>query len=217
MDLSEFSPSSTLITVVLIGLAPFAIVMVTSFAKIIVVLSLLRNALGVQQIPPNLVLNGLAMVLTIYVMYPVGLRMIEVSGGVDEALSSTERLLDTANRAKEPLRDFLLKHAEEPEREFFLDTIREIADPDQRGSFTAEDFVVVVPAFTISELTAAFQLGFLIFLPFIVIDLVIANVLMAMGMSMLSPTIVSLPFKLLLFVLVDGWSKLPHGLVLSYA
>ena len=216
MDLSSFSPSSTLITVVLIGLAPFAIVMVTSFAKIIVVLSLLRNALGVQQIPPNLVLNGLAMVLTIYVMYPVGLRMIEVSGGVDEALSSTERLLDTANRAKEPLRDFLLKHAEEPEREFFLDTIREIADPDQRGSFTAEDFVVVVPAFTISELTAAFQLGFLIFLPFIVIDLVIANILMAMGMSMLSPTIVSLPFKLLLFVLVDGWIKLPHGLVLSY-
>ena len=217
MDLSSFSPSSTLITVVLIGLAPFAIVMVTSFAKIIVVLSLLGNALGVQQIPPNLVLNGLAMVLTIYVMYPVGLRMLEATGGIDQALASTERLVETTNLAKEPLRDFLLKHTPELEREFFLDTIREIADPDQRDQFGAEDFVVVVPAFTLAELTAAFQLGFLIFLPFIVIDLVIANVLMAMGMSMLSPTIVSLPFKLLLFVLVDGWSKLPHGLVLSYA
>jgi type III secretion protein R len=217
MDLSEFSPSSTLITVILIGIAPFAIVMVTSFAKIVVVLSLLRNALGVQQVPPNLVLNGLAMILTIYVMYPVGMRMVEVSGGVNQSLDSTEQLVGTVNRAKEPLRNFLLKHTGEAEREFFLDTILTIADPDQQDRFSTDDFVIIVPAFTISELTAAFQLGFLIFLPFLVIDLIIANILMAMGMSMLSPTIVSLPFKLLLFVLVEGWVKLALGLVLSYS
>ena len=217
MDLTEFTPSSALLTVILLGLAPFVIVMVTSFAKIVVVLSLLRNALGVQQIPPNLVLNGLAMILTVYVMYPVGEEMLEASGGIDETLASTDRLLEGANRAKEPLREFLLEHADAPEREFFLDTIREIADEERRAGFTAEDFVVVVPAFTVSELTSAFQIGFLIFLPFLVIDLVISNILMAMGMMMLSPTIVSLPFKLLLFVLVDGWIKLSHGLVLSYA
>ena len=216
MDLTTFTPSSALLTVIVLGLAPFVVVMVTSFAKIVVVLSLLRNALGVQQIPPNLVLNGLAMVLTIYVMYPVGERMLEASGGIDEALDGTEQLVRAVDLAKEPLRDFMIEHAEVPEREFFLDTIREITDEERRESFSAEHFVVVLPAFTVSELTDAFQIGFLIFLPFIVIDLVISNILMAMGMMMLSPTIVSLPFKLLLFVLVDGWIKLSHGLVLSY-
>ena len=217
MDVSTFTPSSALLTVILLALAPFVIVMVTSFAKIVVVLSLLRNALGVQQIPPNVVLNGLAMILTIYVMYPVGQDMLEASGGIDGGvLEDTERLIGAANLAKEPLREFLVEHADAPEREFFLETIREIASEERRDDFTVDDFVVVVPAFTVSELTAAFQLGFLIFLPFLVIDLVISNILMAMGMMMLSPTIVSLPFKLLLFVLIEGWTKLAHGLVLSY-
>ena len=216
MDLTTFTPSSALLTVIVLGLAPFVIVMVTSFAKIVVVLSLLRNALGVQQIPPNLVLNGLAIVLTIYVMYPVGEEMIEASGGIEEALEGTEQLVRAVELAKEPLREFMIAHAEAPEREFFLDTIREVADEDRAASFDAEHFVVVLPAFTVSELTDAFQIGFLIFLPFLVIDLVISNILMAMGMMMLSPTIVSLPFKLLLFVLVDGWIKLAQGLVLSY-
>ncbi len=216
MDLTQFSPSSALLTVVLLALAPFVIVMITSFTKIIVVLSLLRNALGTQQIPPNLVLNGLAMVLTIYVMYPVGQAMLERVSTVEDIGTSTEKLLEGADAAKEPLRQFLLKHADAPEREFFLGTIRRMVSDDQADSIGAEDFVVIVPAFTISELTAAFEIGFLIFLPFIIIDLVISNILMAMGMMMLSPTIISLPFKLLLFVLVEGWAKLSHGLVLSY-
>ena len=216
MDLTQFSPSSALLTVVLLALAPFVVVMVTSFTKIIVVLSLLRNALGVQQVPPNLVLNGLAMVLTIYVMYPVGLRMLEQVSTVDGIGTSTEKMLEGANAAKEPLREFLVKHASATEREFFQGTIQRMLPDDQVDSVRADDFVVIVPAFTISELTAAFQIGFLIFLPFIIIDLVISNILMAMGMMMLSPTIISLPFKLLLFVLVEGWAKLAHGLVLSY-
>lgn len=110
----------------------------------------------------------------------------------------------------------MLKHSSEREREFFLTTIRKMVDSEQASTMSSKDFIVVVPAFTISELTSAFQIGFLIFLPFVVIDLVISNILMAMGMMMLSPTTISLPFKLLLFVLVEGWTKLAHGLVLSY-
>lgn len=216
MDLTVFSPSSALLTVVLLALAPFAAVMVTSFTKIVVVLSLLRNALGVQQVPPNLVLNGLAMVLTVYIMYPTALLMLDRVSGLDDFTSSTDNMIEAANLAKEPLRDFLIKHSEVREREFFLTSIKKMLTDDRQSEISSNDLVVLIPAFTISELTSAFQIGFLIFLPFIVIDLVIANILMAMGMMMLSPTIVSLPFKLLLFVLVEGWTKLAHGLVISY-
>lgn len=217
MDLTQFSPSSALITVVVLALAPFVAVMVTSFTKIVVVLSLLRNALGLQQVPPNVVLNGLALVLSIYVMYPVGTAMAERLQGVTEVPGSTQGLLKAAEAAKEPLREFLVKHSRPLERAFFLKTAQKALKPEQAAQLSERDFLVVVPAFTVSELSVAFEIGFLIFLPFLVIDLVISNVLMAMGMMMLSPTTVSMPFKLLLFVLIDGWVKLTHGLILTYA
>jgi len=135
---------------------------------------------------------------------------------LDDISSSTDAMFAAADTAKEPLRDFLVKHSSPREREFFLKTIHKMVEPDERDSISANDFIVIVPAFTISELTMAFQIGFLIFLPFIIVDLVVSNILLAMGMMMLSPTIVSLPFKLLLFVLIEGWAKLAHGLVLSY-
>jgi len=216
MDLTQFSPASVLITVILVALAPFVAVMLTSFTKMVVVLSLLRNALGLQQVPPSLVINGLAMVLTIYVMYPVGKEMSKQVADLENITSSTTSMLEAANAAKEPLREFLIKHAQPRERAFFLNTVRKSLPEDEVADLTDRDFIVIIPAFTISELAVAFQIGFLIFLPFIVIDLVVANILMALGMMMLSPTTVSLPFKLLLFVLVDGWIKLTHGLVLSY-
>lgn len=216
MDLTAFSPSSALVTVVFLALAPFVAVMITSFTKIVVVLSLLRNALGVQQVPPNVVLNGLAIILTIYVMYPVGQQITNNLEGQENITESTEAMMNAAEAAKEPLRAFLIKHSEERERRFFIDTIQRMSVDGNSISVEPSDFVIIIPAFTISELTEAFQIGFLIFLPFIVIDLVIANILMAMGMMMLSPTVVSLPFKLLLFVLIEGWAKLAHGLVLSY-
>ncbi len=216
MDLSQFTPSSALITVIVISLVPFVGVMVTAFTKIVVVLSLLRNALGLQQVPPNVVINGMALVLTIYVMYPVGLQMAARVGNVQQIGSSTDALLKAADAAKEPLRDFLLKHSNPREREFFLATLRRGLEPAQAESMGERDLIVVVPAFVVSELAGAFQIGFLVFLPFLVIDLVVSNILMALGMMMLSPTTVSLPFKLLLFVLIDGWVKLAHGLVLSY-
>ena len=216
MDLSVFSPSSALLTVILLAVAPFVAVMVTSFTKIVVVFSLLRNALGVQQVPPNLVLNGLALILSIFVMFPTTQEMMTRVAGVENITQSTEQLLNAAEVAKEPLQSFLLKHSEPREREFFYASIQQMLPEAERDEVSEEDLVVIIPAFTISELTEAFQIGFLIFLPFIVIDLVVANILMAMGMMMLSPTIVSLPFKLLLFVLVEGWAKLAHGLIASY-
>ena len=219
MDFNNFSPGLILVLVVGLALAPYLAVMVTAFTKLVVVLSLLRNALGLQQTPPNMVLNGLAIILSIYVMYPVGL---EISDLVEDELNKqsdvTElnRLITIASRAKEPLREFLIKHTNDEERAFFLSSAQRLLPEGKRSEVTKNDLLVIIPAFTVSELSRAFQIGFLIFLPFLVIDLIVSNILQALGMMMLSPTTISLPFKLLLFVLLDGWSKLIHGLILTY-
>lgn len=222
MDFNSLSPGLILALVVTLALAPYMAVMITAFTKLVVVFSLLRNALGLQQTPPNIVLNGLAIILSVYVIYPVGLQM------ADQAQLSMEQrpddgkaielpeLLEVASDAKEPLREFLIKHTSDSERAFFLETAQRLLPKDKRARLNANDLIVVVPAFTVSELSKAFQIGFLIFLPFLVIDLIVSNILQALGMMMLSPTTISLPFKLLLFVLLDGWSKLIHGLVLTY-
>jgi type III secretion protein R len=222
VELGSLSPGLILALVVGLALAPYVAVMITAFTKLVVVFSLLRNALGLQQTPPNIVLNGLAIILSVYVMYPVG---IEMAAAAEPVLAQHEtkgssvqisELLTVADRAKEPLRGFLVKHTSVSEREFFLSTAKRLLPEDKRAAATADDLIVIVPAFTVSELARAFQIGFLIFLPFLVIDLIVANILQALGMMMLSPTTISLPFKLLLFVLLDGWSKLIHGLVLTY-
>lgn len=221
MDLSTFTPGSALVVVVALALAPFFAVMVTSFTKIVVTLSLLRNALGLQQVPPNIVLNGLALILTLYVMYPVGQQVQDAITARQQvegsATDSTASIAVAIDAGKEPLRNFLIKHSDANERAFFLRTAQRVGDPQHAQAMTDRDLIIVIPAFVVKELSLAFQIGFLIFLPFLVIDLVISNILLAMGMMMLSPTTISLPFKLLLFVLVDGWVKLSHGLVLSYA
>ncbi|MCH4891546.1 MULTISPECIES: type III secretion system export apparatus subunit SctR [unclassified Sphingomonas] len=215
MDLSSFTPGSALVTVVLIALAPFFAVMVTSFTKIVVVLSLIRNALGLQQVPPNLVLNGLALILSLYVMYPT-IQQMAAASGETEVPAQTDQLFAAADRSKEPLRAFLIRHSDPGERAFFQRTQARVAERSGTAPARDTDFIVVIPAFVVKELTVAFQIGFLIFLPFLVIDLVISNILLALGMMMLSPVTISLPFKLLLFVLIDGWVKISHGLVLSY-
>ena len=219
MDFGSLSPGVILVTVVGLGLAPFVAVMVTSFTKIVVVLSLLRNALGLQQVPPNVVVNGLAIILSIYIMYPVlldsyGTIEQHATGGSQKSLDARQ-LIDLITTGKEPLRSFLVKHSSDGERAFFLHTARQLL-PKEPAQVGADDYIVVVPAFTVTELTTAFQIGFLIFLPFLVIDLIVANILLALGMMMLSPTTVSLPFKLMLFVFLDGWAKLVHGLILTY-
>ncbi len=201
-----------------IGVFPIALVMVTSYTKIVVVLSLLKNALGLQQVPPAIVTNGLALVLSWYVMYPVGAQVVEAIER-DQQLPKASQTLTTMEvfeRAKPPLRTFLDKHVKTHERNFFMDAARRLMGEKFSSTLVDTDFVVLVPAFAVSELTEAFLIGVVIALPFIVIDLLVANVLMALGMQMMSPTMISLPVKLLLFVMLDGWSRLAHALVLTY-
>lgn len=220
MDLESLNPGTIVIIVVALTLAPFVAVMVTAFTKIVVVLSLLRNALGLQQTPPNVVMNGLAIILSIYVMYPVTLQIQDIIGERASTWKTekidVEKMLDLVEHGKQPLKNFLIRNANATEREFFLDSARRLLPADKRADVAEDDFIVITPAFTVSELSAAFQIGFLVFLPFLVVDLLVSNILMALGMTMMSPTLVSLPFKLLLFVFISGWAQLVHGLVLTY-
>ena len=194
--------------------------MVTSFAKIVVVLGLLRQALGLQQVPPNMVLNGIALVMTIYVMAPVfsaaGDRLRE-SGQSIQNLKSITQIDDVYQSIIPPLKEFLLRHSKVRDRRFFQRTASRLWPEEQAKNLREDSMMVLVPAFTVSELTAAFQIGFMLFLAFVIVDLIVANVLLAMGMSMVSPTIISIPFKILLFVVLDGWARLLQGLVMGYA
>jgi type III secretion protein R len=201
-----------------IGVLPIFIVMLTAYTKIVVVLSLLKNALGLQQVPPAIVTNGLALVLTWYVMYPVGTQIMAAVDAHQQKPVASQKLTipDVLDFGKEPVRAFLDKHARDHERAFFMDAARRLMGEKVAATLTPKDFVILVPAFVVSELTVAFLIGVLVALPFVVIDMIVANVLLALGMQMMSPTIVSLPIKLLLFVMIDGWSRLSHALVLTY-
>lgn len=202
--------------IVILGLLPFAALMATSFVKIAVVLSLIRNALGVQQVPPNMVLNGIALILTAYIMAPVIMQMVDGLSTVDLEGGTSAELLQNLSQVSEPLKDFLRRHASDEAVKFFQSTAQELWPTEMRGEATEDNLLVLVPAFTLSELKTAFEIAFLIYLPFVAIDLIVSNILLAMGMMMVSPMTISLPFKLLLFVLLDGWTQLIHGLVLTY-
>lgn len=193
-----------------LSLAPSILVMVTSFTRIVVVLSLLRTALGTATAPPNSVIISLALFLTGFVMAPVLQTAYDV--GL-RPLVNNEITVDQAfERSSEPLRAFMLKNVRDKDLQLFMDMSRE-ARPDRPEDTSLR---VLVPAFMISELKRAFEIGFLLFLPFLIIDLVVASVLMSMGMMMLPPSTISLPFKLIFFVLVDGWSLVAGSLVQSY-
>ncbi len=199
-----------------IGLLPFVAMMVTSYTKIVVVLGLLRNALGVQQVPPNMVLNGVAIIVSAYIMAPVAMESFDAMKAQGFANTSAGQIGQVIDVAKEPVRKFLAKHAQLREKEFFLKSAAQVWPPERARELKVDDLIVLAPAFTLSELTAAFKIGFLIYLSFIVVDLIIANVLLALGLSQVTPTQVAIPFKLLLFVVLDGWSMLMHGLILTY-
>lgn len=219
MNIAGFAFNDTYsLIIVLVGLslAPFVALMVTSYVKLIIVFNLIRNALGVQQIPPNMVLNGLGLVLTLFIMTPVAEESFVLLKQMDISKSSVEQTIDGAIKAAMPLKKFLLKHSKEVDRSFFLKSAKALWGEERGAQAHADDLMILVPSFVIGEITTAFQIGFLIFLPFLSIDLIVSNVLLAMGMMMVSPLTISLPFKLLLFVLVDGWTRLIHGLVLTY-
>ncbi len=209
-------PAVLIPALALLTLVPFIAVMTTSFVKLVVVLSLVRNALGVQQIPPNMALHGLALILTFYIMAPVVLHIKGTLAEADFKQADAAQLQQLLEQGGGPLKGFLLKHSEARERAFFVRTARALWPEAQALTVSEDNFLVLIPAFTVTELTAAFKIGFLLYLPFIAIDLIISNILLAMGMMMVSPMTISLPFKLLLFVLLDGWTRLIHGLVLTY-
>ena len=218
MPASMPDPLTLIALIVAFGLAPFVALMVTSYTKLVIVFGLLRTALGLQQTPPNMVLNGIAIILSVYIMAPVGMDVADSLrghnfGAKGEGLSDIVTVIDAA---KVPVKEFLKKHTHERERQFFLKSATSIWPKARAESLQADDFMVLVPSFTLSEVTRAFQIGFIIYMVFVVVDLIIATVLLALGMSMISPTTISLPFKLLLFVMLDGWTRLIHGLVLSY-
>ena len=200
-----------------VGLGPFILMMMTSYVKIIVVTTLVRNALGVQQVPPAMVMNGLAMILTIFIMAPVFHQC--------NALLSQERIPDSpsvtqvvelAEKVTPPLKAFLQRNTDERVTNMFVATAKRIWPAEMHSKIDKNSWFFAVPSFTITELTKAFQIGFVLYLAFIAIDLIISNILLAMGMMMVSPTTISLPFKLLLFVTLDGWLKITQGLLLSY-
>jgi type III secretion protein R len=217
MQASSPDPIYLIAILVFMSLAPFVAMMITSFVKLVVVLSLIRNALGIQQIPPNMVMNGLALILTLYIMNPVIQETFEILQGQEVDTKQIESIREAVVVGQEPIKAFLLKHSNQRERAFFFNSAKKLWTPEQAASLTDDDLMVLVPAFTVTELTSAFQIGFLIYLPFIAIDIIVSNILLAMGMMMVSPMTISLPFKLLLFVVVDGWTRLVHGLVLTYA
>jgi len=199
------------------GLIPLFVVTMTGFLKISVVMFLVRNALGIQQTPPNMVLYGIALVLTAYISAPLMSNIYGRLAAHPIDFTSVDNLTAAGSEVKQPIQAYLIRYTQPQERQFFLSATARIWPEEARADVKDDDLVVLMPAFVGSELTRAFEIGFLLYLPFLVIDLVVSNVLMAMGMMMVSPTLISIPLKLFLFVSVDGWSRLMHGLILSYS
>ena len=236
----ETDAFSLIVLFVGLSLLPFVAMVATSYLKIVVVTSLIRNALGIQSIPPNMVLNALAMILTFYIMAPVmGESWNIASAGLAKSRAVSAEVAkqpapspdaaarapaprwfetDALSKAAEPFRTFLSHHTSERERAFFVNTAERLwaKDANTPAVVDHESFYILIPAFCVSELTKAFQIGFLVYLPFIAIDIIVSNILLAMGMMMVSPVTISLPFKLLLFVMVDGWTLLIQGLIRGY-
>lgn len=209
----------------ILSLMPFIVMILTSFMKIVIVLSLLRNALGVQQAPPNQIINGVGLMLSMFIMYPTAVQMYEVSQEATRDLetpdsvissSSSTYILTIADATKEPLRTFLIDNSSVRHRALFFRMAYKVLPEKYRPNLKPEDFIIVVPSYITSQLKDAFEIGVLIYIPFFVIDLVTSNILLAMGMMMLSPVTISMPLKLFLLVMLDGWTLLVEGLVNTF-
>lgn len=207
-----------------LSILPYAVMLLTSYVKIVVVLSLMRNALGVQQSPPNQVLNGIALLMSIYVMFPTGVAMYNAASKAINTNPPQELftgatapyLMNVIDEGKEPLREFIQRNSIGKHITSFYQLAYRSYPEEYRSSLKQTDFLVLIPAFITTQLKAAFEIGVVIYLPFFVIDLVVSNILLAMGMMMLSPLTIALPLKLLLLVMVDGWTILIQNLVLTF-
>ena len=201
----------TIALITVLSLAPSILIMVTSFVRIMVVLSFLRTAIGTQQTPPNQVLVSLALFMTFFIMMPTFERAYDT--GIKPMIEEEITEFEAFERISIPFREFMVRHVREQDLNLFVDIAN--IDPETARASTVS-LRVLVPAFMISELRRAFEIGFLVFLPFLIIDMVVASVLMAMGMMMLPPIIIALPFKIIFFVLVDGWYMIVGSLVRSF-
>jgi len=207
---SKLDPALQLIVLMAsLSLIPFIVVSMTSFLRYMIVLSILKTALGTQQVPPAVVLVGMALVMTMYTMSPV---FGEIYEKVNPIMQKNGSVVQIMGAASDPLKNFMMRQTRQTDVAFFLQMSRKTPPESPKDLNLWE----VAPAFMVSELRTAFEIGFVIFIPFIVIDLVVANILLALGMMMLSPTIISLPFKILIFVAVDGWSLIVNGLIQSF-
>ena len=209
-------PLSLIIIVAGAALFPFIAVVATSFIKLSVVFLLVRNAIGVQNIPPNMALNALAIILSGYIMAPIVVETYAIISTGNYHMDTLPGMTEAYNAGKEPLIRFLDRHAAASEKTFFLEAARSLWPADLAAKLDSKSIFVVLPSFTVTQLRQAFEIGFLLYLPFIAIDLIVSNILLAMGMMMVSPLTISLPFKLFLFVMIDGWSRLVLGLVKTY-
>jgi len=231
----QTDPFALIVVLVGLSLLPLVAMVATSYLKIVVVISLIRNALGIQSIPPNMVVNALAVILTFYIMAPIASESWGIisetqkarsaatasatpgQGRVDAAPTTLDLSSIDLEKAAEPFRVFLSEHTSPRERAFFIKTAEMLWGKDgEPAEVDPESYAILLPAFCVSELTKSFQIGFLVYLPFIAIDIIVSNILLAMGMMMVSPVTISLPFKLLLFVMVNGWTLLIQGLVKGY-
>lgn len=202
----------------LLALVPLLVVSTTCFLKISLVLLVLRNAIGVQQVPPTLAIYGIALAASVFVMAPTiqetGSRILKKDAQLEQ-VRSPELLAHAAN-SFEPLRAFMLRFSRPEQREEFLASAKKLWPKEAARDARSSDVVILIPAFVVSELQSGFEIGFLIYIPFVVIDLLLANLLMALGMQQVSPQTITVPLKLLLFVLVGGWGKLLNALAMSY-
>ena len=216
IDLGPDAPKQTavviqiLLLLTVLSLAPALFIMVTSFTRIVIVLSFLRQALGTQSVPPNQVLLSLALFLTVFIMAPVGQAVY--STAVQPLIAEQLSYEEAWTKGMEPVRGFMLRQVREKDLELFI-SLSKMTKPDTVEQVPTH---VVIPAFILSELRIAFQIGFLIYIPFLIVDMVVASVLMSMGMMLLPPVVISLPFKLILFVLADGWYLVVGSMVRSF-
>jgi type III secretion protein R len=209
-------PLNLILALAAAALVPFMAIAASSFLKIAIVLMLIRNAIGTQQTPPNIALNAVAMIISIFVMAPVIREAWAAASAVPGRGFGVGDVEAVYNAALPPVLAFLKKNAGQRELQYFFETATALWPQSMRDTIGIDNILIVLPAFTLTELREAFEIGFLIYLPFIAIDLIVSNILLAMGMMMVSPLTISLPFKLLLFVMVDGWSKLTLAVVKTY-
>ncbi len=216
MEMGPLNPIMLALFLGALALLPMMLIICTSFLKITMVLQLTRNAMGVQQVPPTMALNGIALAATLFIMAPVFSDMTDRLKAIPVDFSSMERLEYTTANGIEPLKTFMRKNTDPDIVIHLQENAQRMWPKRMADSVTPENMLLIIPAFVLSELQNGFKIGFLIFIPFIVVDLIVSNILLALGMQMVSPMTVSLPLKILLFVLISGWTRLLDGLFYSY-